>query len=106
MIFLAHLRWILIEHQLKLLQFLYLPDSLPQAISHIIDKAVQEFLENRSLNQILRLLFVKMVFPELLKKLRAVVAVLEFREKHTLAREFNIYVEFNYGFHEKFADDF
>jgi hypothetical protein len=96
MIFLAHLRWILIEHQLKLLQFLYLPDSLPQAISHIIDEAVQEFLENRCLNQILRLLFVEMGFPELLEELRAVVAVLEFREKHTLAREFNIYIEFDY----------
>ncbi len=47
-----------------------------------------------------------MGFPELLEELRAVVAVLEFREKHTLAREFNIYVEFDYGLNEEFADDF
>ena len=104
--FLAHLGGILIEHQLELLQLLNLHDPLLQAIRHVVDEAVQEFLENRRLHQPLRLLFVEMRFPELLEELRAVVAVLEFREKHTLAREFNIYVEFNYGLHEEFADDF
>jgi hypothetical protein len=43
--------------------------------------------------------------PEPLKDLLAIVAILEFREKHARTREFNVYVEGDDGFHEEAIDD-
>jgi len=98
--------WLLVLPGLKHLDLFHLYKALLQAIGHVIDQAVQESLEYGRAHLIPHLLTVAFEGPEPLEDLLAIVAVLEFREKHARTREFNVYVEGNDGFHEEAINNF